>query len=378
MALIAAAPLGAQSTDAGELESRRQALESLRSRVASLQTELEAAEAGRAEAADALAASERAISAADRRLHELSAERGRLTARLAALDGEAAALERKARDEQARLGRVLAQQYAGGRVEALKLFLSGRNPADVARLVVYYRSIGEARAELIARFRADRVRIAALTAEMAARRSDLDQLAHDEQAQRAALAAERSARAAVAARIARDVARQRRELGGARRDEARLAALVERLAKIARDLAPHSRDDSAGDGFARLKGKLELPTRGELVNRFGSPRSGGGTRWKGWFIRCPAGQAVRAIAAGQVVYAEWLRGFGNLLIIDHGDGYMSLYGYNEALLSTVGAKVNAGAVVAQSGASGGGRESGVYFEVRFQGEAVDPAIWIAP
>jgi murein hydrolase activator len=87
---------------------------------------------------------------------------------------------------------------------------------------------------------------------------------------------------------------------------------------------------------------------------------------------------VRAVAAGQVVYAEWLRGFGNLLIIDHGDGYMSLYGNNEAPLSPVGAKVDAGQVVAQAAASGGGQETGVYFEIRIQGEAVDPAMWIAP
>ena len=277
---------------------------------------------------------------------------------------------------------MLVQQYTSGRGEALKLFLSGQDPADIARLVVYYRYIGQARAELITQFRADRLQVAALADELAARRRDLDQLTKAEQAQKATLAAERGARAAVALRIARDIDRQRRDLGSARRDEARVARLVERLAIIARDFplrpAEAETDGGAGSAFARLKGRLDLPTHGELASRFGSPRSGGGPRWKGWLIRCPGGQAVRAVAAGQVVYAEWLRGFGNLLIIDHGDGYMSLYGNNEALLSPVGAKVDAGQVVAQAGASGGGQETGVYFEIRIQGEAVDPAIWIAP
>jgi septal ring factor EnvC (AmiA/AmiB activator) len=375
-------PVAAQASDRADLEARRQALESLRSRVTALQREIDAGESRHAEATDALAASKRAISTADRRLYELTQDRVRLDARLAQSGREAAALEQKLSAEQQRLARMLVQQYTSGHAEALKLFLSGQDPADVARLVVYYRYIGRARADLIAQFRADRLRVAALADELAARRRDLDQLTRDEQAQKVTLAAQRAVRAAVALRIARAIDRQRRELGTAQSDEARIARLVERLAKIARDF-PLPAATTAGDGgvrsgFARLKGKLDLPTRGELASRFGSPRTGGGPRWTGWLIRCPGGQAMRAVAAGQVVYAEWLRGFGNLLIIDHGDGYMSLYGNNEALLSPLGAKVDAGQVVAHAGASGGGEETGVYFEIRIQGEAVDPALWIAP
>ena len=95
------------------------------------------------------------------------------------------------------------------------------------------------------------------------------------------------------------------------------------------------------------------------------------------FIRSPAGQEVRAVAAGRVVFADWLRGFGNLLIIDHGAGYMSLYGNNQALLHSVGATVGAGETVAQAGNSGGNPDSGVYFELRFQGRAFDPLSWVA-
>lgn len=156
---LAPAPVAGQASDRAELETRRQALENLRSRVAVLQREIDASEARRAEAADALAASERAISTANRRLYELATERGRLDAQLAATVRESAALERRVRDEQVRLARILVQQYTGGHAEALKLFLSGQDPADVARLVVYYRHIGQARAEQIAQFRADRTSI---------------------------------------------------------------------------------------------------------------------------------------------------------------------------------------------------------------------------
>jgi septal ring factor EnvC (AmiA/AmiB activator) len=121
---------------------------------------------------------------------------------------------------------------------------------------------------------------------------------------------------------------------------------------------------------------MPMPVRGELAARFGTPRQDGGTTWKGWFIRCAAGAEVRAVAAGRVVYADWLRGFGNLLIVDHGDGLMTLYGNNEALLATVGETVGAGDPVAQAGGAVGGSDAGVYFEVRHQGKAVDPATWI--
>ena len=127
-------------------------------------------------------------------------------------------------------------------------------------------------------------------------------------------------------------------------------------------------------GLGARRGGLRMPVNGELVGRFGAQRESG-IAWKGWFIRCPSGQEVQAIAAGRVVWADWLRGFGNLLILDHGNGYMSLYGFNDALLASVGTIVREGQPVAQSGASGGPQDPGVYFEIRHDGKAVDPAPW---
>ncbi|HEX5628873.1 MAG TPA: peptidoglycan DD-metalloendopeptidase family protein, partial [Usitatibacteraceae bacterium] len=129
--------------------------------------------------------------------------------------------------------------------------------------------------------------------------------------------------------------------------------------------------------FPTLKGKLRLPVRGELMNRYGSPREEGGATWRGLFIRAAVGELVRAVADGRVVYADWLRGFGNLLILDHGGGYMSLYGYNDGLLRQVGEGVKGGDSVAQVGASGGAEESGLYFELRYDGKPFDPLRWVA-
>ena len=132
--------------------------------------------------------------------------------------------------------------------------------------------------------------------------------------------------------------------------------------------------------FAKLKGKLRLPARGELVGRFGTKREGvegsEGVSWKGLFIRAEAGGEVKSVAQGRVVFADWLRGFGNLLIVDHGGQYLSVYGNNEALIKQVGDAVSAGDTVAKIGASGGQAQAGLYFELRHQGKPFDPMAWV--
>jgi septal ring factor EnvC (AmiA/AmiB activator) len=177
------------------------------------------------------------------------------------------------------------------------------------------------------------------------------------------------------------------------RNETRLTSLIEQLARIVTRAPPpakprpvpgaeRQRNERAPEpqplagAFAQLRGQLALPVRGELAGRFGSPRNDGGLTWKGLLLAARAGDAVKAVATGRVVYADWLRGFGNLLIIDHGAGYMSLYGYNETLLKRVGDDISGGDAVATVGNSGGGTESGLYFELRHQGKPFDPMTWI--
>jgi murein hydrolase activator len=375
---VLAAAVDKAAPDAAAVAVRRAELQS---RVAAVRRDLAAAETTRADAADALKASDEAISGIERRLYELRQERAATAAGLARLDTDGAALERRVRDGQTRLARIVAQQQGAGTAEPLKLILSGRDPATVQRLLHYWRMIGAARAQAIAALKNDRAEIEAMAAQARAQQTELDRLAADEVQQRAALVAERTARARVLERVAADVRRQRRTLGNLQRDDARLAALLKELARITRTL-PRRPPPAAGKGptgplpavgLGARRG-LAMPVTGELVGRYGAQRESG-IAWKGWFIRCAAGQEVRAIAAGQVVWADWLRGFGNLLILDHGNGYMSLYGFNDALLAAVGTNVREGQALAQAGASGGAQDPGVYFEIRHDGMAVDPAPW---
>jgi septal ring factor EnvC (AmiA/AmiB activator) len=380
LALLAAGPAWAEvvpaAADAQALAVRRA---DLRARVEAIQRELAAAESSRADAADALRTSAQAISEVNRRLHDLAQERRTVATALAGLEAERGALAAKVAAEQTLLARMLARQHAGSEHDPVRLILSGRDPGSISRLLHYYRVIAEARARAIARLRADMVAAQALAESARQQHLRLDALAHDESGLRVALTRERQAHAAVLDRVAAAIRRQRQELARAQRDDARLTRLVARLAEL-----PSAPADGAGPpatggsvpGTGLVRGGAILPVRGELTGRFGAPMPGSGRPAKGWFIRCPVGEEVRAIAAGQVVWADWLRGFGNLVIVDHGDGRMSLYGNNDALLASVGSTVRKGEAIAQAGASGASPEPGLYFEVRHQGAAVDPAPWI--
>lgn len=140
------------------------------------------------------------------------------------------------------------------------------------------------------------------------------------------------------------------------------------------ELTPHA-ETTPGRAFASLRGSLHLPLAGDIVARFGSPR-GDAPNWKGLFIRAAASTPVKSVAAGRVVFADWLRGFGNLIIVDHGNQYMTIYGNNQALLKRPGDQVQSGDVIASAGNTGGNQESGLYFEMRFQGRAFDPLGWV--
>jgi septal ring factor EnvC (AmiA/AmiB activator) len=339
-----------------------------------------------------LRASGKAVSEAHRALFALSQERRVIETEIAAL-GEREREARAAASEQEELAaRLLRIQYRQGAPDRLRLALQGRDAATVARHMEYYNYIQRARAELIAALRRKGEEIAALAAERGERLAELARNEAESVAQAKALERERSGRAAVVARLADEITRSRREIGRLKRDEARLAKLVE---EIARALAakqpkpppgarPRGRAvDSVADAsaaaraFPTLKGHLKLPVRGELANQFGASREEAGTSWKGLFIRAVTGETVRAVADGQVVYADWLRGFGNLLILDHGQGYMSLYAYNDGLLRQLGEKVRAGDAVAQVGNSGDSADSGLYFELRRDGKPFDPMRWVA-
>lgn len=359
-------------------------LRELRARIEALQKRLAGAEEFKSEAVDALKDSERAISDARRNLRELAQQSEAAAKHLAGLRAESRARESALGSQRELLSRLLRQLHAGGQVEPLRLLLNQGDPSHIARHIHYFGYISRARSAKIDEMRANLARLEELAREAGRRTAELEALAAAQSTQQQRLELERQSRARALAGISSEIRQQQLEMSALRRNETRLSRLVEQLGRvIARKPGPprlrnERVPDAAHDGspFEQLKGRLSLPVRGELGNRFGSPRSDGGPAWKGLFIAARAGEEVRAIAAGTVVFADWLRGFGNLLIIDHGEAYMSLYAYNEALFKRVGDAIRGGDPIGVVGNSGGNTDSGLYFEVRHQGKPLDPLNWV--
>lgn len=358
-------------------------LKELRERIDALQQQLAESKEDKASAADALRTSERAISDTTRKLAELDRQRADAEKKARELQSEARKLKDLISQQQAALGDLLAGRYRSGKPPMLALLASGDDPNRIARQLRYYGYIARARADLVDELRGNLALHDELREHTEKNGAKVVAVLAEQRAQNESLEKERAARRQTLAMISRQLAEQRNELGNMQKDEERLTELIERIARIVPPLPPAAKreprpaDEPAEGAFRRFKGKLTVPVRGELAHRFGSPRSGGGLVWKGLFFQVESGRDVKAVAAGRVVFADWLRGFGNLMIVDHGENYMSLYGNNEALLRQVGDTVERGEQLASVGNSGGNANSGLYFEMRHRGKPFDPLGWLS-
>lgn len=384
---------------AGEREKAR--LDAVREQRSALEQQLKQAESSRAATADQLRETEQAISAVGRKLRVLGDERAAARAELDERERELRQLERQVAVRQTQLAQLLRHQFRPPGDDALASLLAADDPTEMARDRHFLALLSQAKATLIADLRRDAGETRRLAGEVQQRSDRLADLARREEEERVTLRQRQQERKAVLAQISSQIRAQRREIETLRQNEARLGKLIASLAKRTAakpppatkkpaaagkvpSAAPAVEPVNAGGDFARLRGRLLQPVRGSVAARFGARREDGQSLWKGMFFRAAEGSDVRAVASGTVVFADWLRGYGNLVIIDHDDDFLSVYGNNEALLVDVGKKVGAGSTVATvgsgagGGAGGGGGqpESGLYFELRHQGRAFDPAKWL--
>jgi len=392
---------------ANQVAGKQSELDALKRRLQTLQQEFRHTQANRQEAADDLRQSERAISTAVRQLRQLDGERQRTQGELKTLAQQSGTTEARIREQQSHLAQALKGAYQRGQGDALKRILNGGDPNQTARDLRYLAHLSRAQHAMIESLRADLAQLSALQQQTEQKSSELAQLQAAHEAEQKKLQADKLAREQVLRKLSVQIQQQQRQISTLKRDEQNLTKLVERLNRLMAQQAARERaariakqkqaaaQKAAGQPrrpvavntetpvafrsdqpFSRLKGSLRLPVAGELMNRFGAPREGGGVNWRGLFIRSAQGTAVKAIAAGQVVFSEWLRGFGNLIIVDHGEGYMSLYSNNESLYKQVGERVQPGDAIASVGNSGGQPESGLYFEMRHQSRPLNPLLWV--
>lgn len=394
-------------------EPPKQALSDLQQRLESLKKELDDSQEAHKDAADTLKESELAISEANKKLFEINHRQQQNKKTLAQLEADSASTNQTLAQQQKLLSSQLYQQYIHGQQSYVQTILQSEHPSEIARNVHYFSYVAKARAELINKMQGNLSRIAKLNEATASALNEVAELKQKKIDERRALESQKLAKSKVVNTLSQQIASQRGEIKKLSRDEKRLSLLVKRLAKIipptpkpkapkpnapkgspskkttSTDIAEANRqpkeivanndtlpsDVFAGANFAALKGKLRLPVRGDVTNRFGASREDSGISWKGLFIRASEGAEVKSVANGRVVFADWLRGFGNLIIVDHGDGYMSLYGNNQAVLKQVGEAVHAGDAIASVGNSGGNETNGLYYELRRQSRPFDPLSW---
>jgi septal ring factor EnvC (AmiA/AmiB activator) len=312
------------------------------------------------------------VQQARKALDETRAERLAAEARLRDLEAEEAELERQLDAERDALAGELRAAYVNGREEQLKMLLNQEDPATFGRMLRYYGYFGRARAERIDAIR-DRLEHLALVREkIAAERDRLSGLESQHQQELAALRSAQDGRNRAVASIDREIRTRRGQLDRLKSQAQALEDLIAELRKALENV-PVAKQAP----FEPLRGKLPWPVQeGKVLARFGQPRAGGSMRWQGMLIGTDRGARVRAPFAGRVVYADWLPGMGLMVVLDHGGGYLSLYGHNEELFRKVGDSVSAGDVIAAVGDTGGRNEPALYFEVRRGRQPVDPENWL--
>lgn len=344
-------------------------LAGLKERIGRLQRDMQQDLTRRDRLAAALRDAEREVAAARGRLDRATRELALTDSRLETLAGEQAETRNALAAQRRALAGALRAAYLAGREEHLKLLLSQRDPARLGRLFTYYGYLGRARAGAIGGIEASLARLDQLEQQLTEERTLRAGQQSLRERELLALEGARTQRKQALGAMTTRISTNQSALAGLRREA---QALEKLLAELRRET--DGAGAPSGQPFARVKGRLPWPVRGRITANFGQSR-GGGLRWNGMAIAAERGMSVRAPYAGRVVYSDWLPGLGLLLIIDHGGGYMTLYGHNEQLYKAVGEAVSAGETIATVGDSGGRGRPELYLEVRRGKVPEDPRRW---
>lgn len=370
-ALLAAFPAAGTAAARSEQDAKKAEAElaAVKSEIERVTRQVSAEQVERDRLTKDLRSAELSVGHARATLSEVRHQRAEHAARRAALAAEQREREAQLEKNRGDLAGQMRAAYSIGRQEPLKLLLNQEDPALAGRMFAYYGYFGRARAGQIKAIADDVQRLAELTTELDAEDAELARLEQQQRAELNDLEHARVQRSAVLAGLEAESRTRAQNLERLRAQQSGLEQLLKEL-RAAMERFPLE----ANDAFAKLRGKLAWPVNGHLVARFGDARAGG-VRWDGVLVATERGAPVKAVFDGRVIYADWLPGLGLLAIVDHGDGYLSLYGHNERLYKAAGDRVAAGEALAAAGDSGGSGRTELYFEIRKGGKPVDPRPW---
>ena len=354
--LLAGLPHPAAAEAQLDPEQASARLEALRDRIQAIEHRLDRSRAEESRVSRSLREVETRLSRTRRELAETAQRLEHQQARLQALQQEQVQLGQELARHREGLGQYLRTAFMLGRQESIKLVLNQEDPQRLGRTLTYYRYLARDRAEAVSQARRALQELAAVERDIDAQLAALEATRERRAGQQQDLERQQAERSTLLARLRREIRTDQDQLARMEQDEQRLQELLEELRRAlddVRELDRHQRP------FASLRSELAWPVAGKLIHRFGQAREHRGLRWRGVFIAAGAGEPVRAVSRGRVAFADWLRGFGLLIIVDHGDGYMSLYGHNQALFREPGDWVEGGEVLARVGDTGGALETGV-------------------
>ena len=372
LAILAVPPVAlAQDDGAGLAKIKEQELEEVREKISDLKESMDKSARDRDRLTEDLQNAEVAIAEKRLRLQDLERERAWSAKRLAELDAAIAEREAELALESDHLSAQVRAAYMSGNQEKLKLLLNQRDPAMLGRMMAYYRYFNDYRADNIGAVTAKIRELAGMHSEVAAEEARLADLARTRSAELEKLAAAQAQRQTLLTALKERMAAEGREIERLAAQEKDLARLIAELTSILSDYPITSEEP-----FSEHRGRLTWPVAGTLLRDFGQPRVGGELKWNGVVLAAPRGREVRSVYHGRVAFADWLAGMGLLVIVDHGEGYMTLYGYNETILKNAGDWVAPGDVIATVGDSGGQSEAGLYFEVRRGTQPLNPRRWV--
>ena len=364
------AQAGAQAKGGGQDQAKAEAeLRQIQKEIERVRGQVSRDAAARDRLARDLRRAEQSASGVRGEMSRLRRERTERSRRRAALGRERDEREAALGAEREALASQLRAAHQIGREEPLKLLLNQRDPARAGRMFAYYSYFGRARAEQIARIEDHVARLGELDAELAGEETRLVELEQARVAELRKLERARAERGQVLASLTAESRSRAAQLQRLQRQQGALEKLVRELKRTIEKFPSDSKS-----AFAQLRGKLAWPASGRVVARYGETRAGG-LRWDGMLLATERGAPVRAVYHGRIVYADWLAGLGLLVIVDHGGGYISLYGHNDELHRKVGERVKAGDSLAAAGDSGGRSQPELYFALRRAGRAIDPRPW---
>jgi len=368
---LTALPAVAWSQDDELAKIKEQELEEVRERIGNLKRSMDKSAGSRDRVTGELQTAEVKMSETRIRLKELQRERDYSAKRKQELDEQIVAREVQLAHEADELAEQVRAAHMSGGQERIKLLLNQRDPATLGRLLSYYQYFNDYRAEIIQTVTSHIDELAVLRSQVAAEEARLSGLAQERYAELTELNLAQEKRQQLLATLKGRMASEGREIEQLAAQETDLARLIDELTSILSDYPIRSENP-----FSEHKGKLTWPVAGTLMHDFGQPRINDRLKWNGVVLAAPRGREVRAVYHGRVVFSDWLSGLGLLVIVEHGEGYMTLYGYNETTLKSTGDWVAPGDVIATVGDSGGQSRAALYFELRRGTQPLNPRLWV--